>query len=254
MRFENRPNFGSEFYGPEEEGISPDFLKEQAHLPEGQWSEKFRQLIKEKSRENQKDNIGHESSSESLREATLERYKKGLGLNEEELKGKKILDLGSGESEFIKYLIDEGITAEAYGIDIHIDEDEVEERFKNHILKGNFEEGLPVKNIDYIVSVGAVSNAFWGEEESMNIRGIIDNSLASLKEGGEIRIYPIQEAAGATPLEGLQASQEKWEELVAEISGTKKAECLLQPRNIKVSGKNNDIILEFVLIIRKKKD
>jgi hypothetical protein len=88
----------------------------------------------------------------------------------------------------------------------------------------------------------------------MNIRSIIEKALASLKEDGEIRIYPIQEAAKATPLEGLEASRKKWDELLKEISETLKRDYKIEPRNIKVSGKNNDIILESVLIIKRKKN
>ena len=254
MSFE-RPNFNSEFSKSEQESIDPDFLQEQIRLPEAQWGEKFRQLIQEKVRENQQESDdGPEESPEMLRERTFKRYTEGLGLDEAKLKGKKILDLGSGEGEFVKSLIEKDITPEAYGIDADLGEAVIEDKFKSHILQGNFEEDLPVKNADYVISVGAVSNGIWGGEEAMDIRRIVEKSLASLKEDGEIRIYPIQEAAKATPLEGLQASQQKWNELLAEISETQKVECKIEPRNIKVAGKDNDVILESVLVIRRKKD
>ena len=166
------------------------------------------------------------------------------------------MDLGTGGGEFVKSLIEKGITAEAYGIDVQVDEASIEDKFKSHITKGNFEEDFPVKNVDYVISVGAVSNGVWGGEEVMDIRRIIENSLDSLKEDGEIRIYPIQEAAKATPtpLVGLEGSQQKWGELLAEISETQGVEWKSEARNIKVTGNNNDIILESVLIIQKKRD
>ncbi len=164
------------------------------------------------------------------------------------------MDLGCGEGEFVKYLIEKGITSEAYGIDIELYEDAIEDKFKKHLIRGNFEGDLPIQNIDYVVSVGAVSNAIWGGVEVMDIRRIVERSLTSLKEEGEIRIYPIQEAAQATPLAGLQASQEKWKELLTVISQVQNVEYKIEPRNIKVSGKNNDIILNSVLVIRKKKN
>lgn len=254
MNFE-RPNFNTEFSKSEQEPVTPDFLREQVRLPKDQWSEKFNQLIEEKTRENQQENTaGAEESPEVLRERTFKRYVDGLGLDEARLRGKKILDLGSGEGEFVKTLIEKGVTPEAYGVDVELDETVIEDRFKNHLVRGNFEEDLPVQNVDYVVSVGAVSNGIWGDEEAMNIRRIVEKSLASLREDGEIRIYPIQEAAKATPLEGLQASQQKWKELLAEISETQKVECKIEPRDIKVAGNSNDIILESVLVIRRKKD
>jgi len=254
MSFE-RPNFNNESSKYEQEPITPNFLQEQVHLSKDQWNEKFRQLIEEKIQENQQEETEEaEESPEILRERTFKRYTEGLGLNENSLRDKKVLDIGSGEGEFVKSLIEKGIASEAYGVDAELDEAAVEDKFKGHFVRGNFEEDLPVQNVDYVVSVGAVSNGIWSGEEAMNIRRIVEKSLASLKEDGEIRIYPIQEAAKATPLEGLQASQEKWNKLLAEISETQKVECKIEPMNIKVSGKNNDVILESVLVIRRKRD
>jgi hypothetical protein len=76
--------------------------------------------------------------------------------------------------------------------------------------------------------------------------------LDSIKKNGEIRIYPVQEAAKATPLAGLEASCRKWKEILGEISDLTGADCRLEPRNIKVIGNNNDIIIESVLIIKKQ--
>ncbi len=258
MSFE-RPNFNKEHSRSGQESITPDFLQEQVRLSKDQWDEKFRQLVEEKIRENQQAQECIEGKSivespEALRERTFKRYIEGLGLSEESLRGKKVLDLGCGEGEFIKFLIEKDITPEAYGIDVKIDKTIIEDKFKKHLIRGNFEEDLPVQNVDYIVSVGAVSNAIWSGKEVMNIKRILEKSLASLKKDGEIRIYPIQEAAEATPLEGLRASKKKWEELLAEISEAQKVECKIEPRNIKVSGKNNDVILESVLIIQRKKN
>jgi len=257
MSFE-RPNFNNESSKSEQESITPDFLQGQVRLPKDQWSEKFRRLIEEKTKENQQVQEGVEEeevveSPEVLRERTFKRYIEGLGLEEKSLQGKKVLDLGSGEGEFIKSLIEKGITPEAYGVDADLDETAIEDKFKKHLVRGNFEEDLPVQNVDYVVSVGAVSNGVWGGEETMDIRRIVEKSLASLKEDGEIRIYPIQEAAEANPLEGLQASQEKWKELLEEISKTQNVECKIEPRNIKVAGNSNDVILESVLVIHRKK-
>ncbi len=250
-----RPNFNTEPNKSEREVLTPDFLQEQARLPKDQWSEKFRRLIEEKVKENQQEEIEDtEESPEVLHERTFKRYIEGLGLDENSLRDKKVLDLGSGDGEFVKTLIEKRITPEAYGIDADLDETLIEDKFKSHLRRGNFEEDLPVQDVDYVVSVGAVSNGIWGGEEAMNIRRIVEKSIASLKEDGEIRIYPIQEAAKATPLEGLKQSQQKWNELLLEISEAQRLECKIEPRNIKVTGNSNDIILESVLIIRKKKD
>jgi SAM-dependent methyltransferase len=252
-------NFNNEPMIPDLISNNPNFLQEQIRLPRNQWDEIFRQLIEEKTRENQRTQEGinedkkAKESSEILRKKTFERYIKGLGLSEESLRGKRILDLGCGSGEFVQYLIENGITLEAYGIDMMLDESAIEDKFKKHFIKGNFEKDFPVKGVDYVISVGAVSNGIWGGEEVMDIRRIIKNSVDSLNENGEIRIYPLQEAAEATPLSGLKASKEKWQRLFEEISQTQKLEFEIRPIDVRVSGKNNDIILESVLIIRKKK-
>ncbi len=258
-RFEKQNFNKNETNVSEQKLLTRDFLEVQVRLPRDQWNENFRQLVEKKIRENQQIQSGIEKSirdesPEFLRERTFQRYMEGLGLSEESLRGKKVLDLGCGEGEFVKYLIEKGITSEAYGIDINLDENAIEDKFKKHLRRGNFEEDLPVQNVDYIVSVGAVSNGVWAGEEVMDIRKIVEKSLASLKNDGEIRIYPLQESAEATPLAGLQASQKKWEELLKEISETQNVECKIEPRNIKVSGKENSIILESVLIIRRKRN
>jgi len=232
-----------------------NFLQEQARLLESQWDGKFRQLITEKIQENQQEKTKKENESpEILHERTFKRYMEGLGLNEYQLKDKKILDLGCGEGEFIGSLAEKEITSEAYGIDAALGKYTIEDQIKHRLFQGNFEEDLLIKEVDYVISVGAVSNAIWGGEEVMNIRSIIEKSLASLKEDGEIRIYPLQEAAKATPLSGIEESQQKWNELLEEISETQDVEYSIKPRDVKVVGNNNDIILESVLIIRRKKD
>lgn len=246
-------NFEKLTFNAEQEPITPDFLQKQVRLPKDQWNEKFRQLVEDKIKENQQDQREEiEETPEVLREHTFKRYIDGLGLHEEDMKEKIILDLGSGKGEFVQSLIEKGITSGAYGVDAKVNDNVIEDKMKSHFFKGNFEEDLPIQNVDYMISVGAISNGVWGGEETMNIRRIVEKSLASLKENGEIRIYPIQEAAEVNPLEGLQVSQKKWKELLEEISEAQNVECKIEPRNIKVTGNNNDIILESVLIIKRK--
>lgn len=252
MSFEGL-NFNTEPKKAEQEPSA--FLQEQIRLPEAEWSETFRKLIEEKIQENQREQTNEqEATPEVQRELTYKRYADGLGLDESKLSGKKILDLGFGEGEFVQYLTEKGITPEAYGVDAELDEALIDGEIKSHFFIGNFEEDLPVTNVDYVVSLGAVSNGIWSGDERMNMKRIVEKSLASLKEDGEIRIYPIQEAAKATPLIGLEKSRKKWDELLAEISESLGVECKIEPRDIKVMGDSNDIFLESVLIIRKKKE
>lgn len=236
----------------EMESLSPKYLQEQINLPKSRWGEDFKKLIEEKTKENQDKKTDESIESPNvLLERAFKRYMNGLGLDEGTLKDKKVLDLGSGDGEFVKLLIEREITSDAYGIDAELEEKAIENKFNGHFFKGNFEENLPIKNNDYVVSIGAVSNGIWGNEEIIDIKRVVEKSFDSLKDGGEMRIYPIQEAAGATPLEGLEESRKKWDELLKEISEVQEIEYRIEPRNIKVDGRDNDIILESVLVMKK---
>jgi predicted rRNA methylase YqxC with S4 and FtsJ domains len=143
-------NFEAELEKNRDQPLTPDFLAEQIRLPKDQWDERFSKLIEQKIRENQQVNIEEEEESpETLLEKKYKRYLKSLGLDDEMLKDKKVIDLGTGSGEFVKYLIEKGITKEAYGIDIQLDESLIEEKFKPHLLRGNFEEELLIQNADY---------------------------------------------------------------------------------------------------------
>ena len=123
----------------EKEPLGPAFLEEQIRLPRSEWDERFRNLIEEKIQERQLPEEVREESPEREQERSFERYLKGLGLNEDALKDKKILDLGSGDGEFVRSLIEKGITKDAYGIDVAVDEITLNEKFKGHLLKSDFE-------------------------------------------------------------------------------------------------------------------
>lgn len=247
--------------------IDPRFLQEQFSLPKEQWDEQFRALVQEKSEANQRaiqeteqviEKGEHEvpteastESSEVIRQQTFERYKKGLGLNEEDLKEKRILDLGSGQGDFVEQLIQEGITQKAYGLDANPENFPAEKGVSSHLFQGDFQKELPIKNLDYVVSLGAVSSSFFAGNEDVDVDSIIKNSFDALNEGGEIRIYPIQEAGKDSELIGLKESHKKWVELLSKTAETEGVQCTLEPRDIKVVGKNNDVILESVLIVKK---
>ncbi|PIR46718.1 MAG: hypothetical protein COV07_02530 [Candidatus Vogelbacteria bacterium CG10_big_fil_rev_8_21_14_0_10_45_14] len=235
---------------PAPESMRPDFLREQIRLPRVRWSKEFADFIGEKITQNEREiRNGGIESSESASESTFNRYMKGLGLGEEVLHGKKVLDLGAGEGEFVKELIKRGITEEAYGMDIQIDDALFETEVGTNFFRGDYRDSLPISDADYIISFGSVSTEIWGTED---IPSMVANWLGSLKIDGEIRICPIMEAATATPQSGLQESLQKWNEVIAEISDTLEVDCKIEPREVRVTGNNNDIILWSVLIIKKR--
>ena len=248
---EREPNFEPEST-PE---LDPYFLQQQIRLPKEQWDERFRQLIDKETIENQKAIRGepevHSESPETYLRSTFERYIKGLDVTEDDVKDKRILDLGSGDGEFVESLIKKGITKEAYGLDANLDNIAIKPELKEHFFKGTFEDTLPLQNLDYIVSVGAVSNAVWNSEKLQDIEGIIKNAIASLKKDGQMRIYPMRELPEDSTLEEFKESNEIWNGLLEKLQQEHVIEYHIEPRDIRVTGNNNDIFLQCVLIIKK---
>ena len=259
------PNLNKPQNKAEKESVTNAFLREQIRLPEEKWSPEFRKLVDDEARESvlfmeRRQRIGNgeevevEESPDAKYEHTFRRYLEQLGLREEELKGKRIMDLGAGDGEFIKYLVSKGITSEAYGIDINPDEDFLEQGFENHLFKGSSEEDLPVQGLDYIVA----SRAIWHDWKdrnghAMNVEIVLEKSLSALNEKGEMRIYPIEEDAKRNlDNNGYAAEQQKkWDALLPVIAEKYGMKYEIEPRNIFVNAGNGDVTLQSVLILRK---
>jgi SAM-dependent methyltransferase len=194
------------------------------------------------------------SEAEKSREETLQRYLAGLDLSAEQLRDKRILDLGCGEEgEFVKKLIDEGITKEIYGLDSAIKPEDVDENYRENILQGDFEAEFPVKDLDYVISVGAIDPSI-EEEDIRDPQKTILSALESLKDGGEIRIFPIRNAASDSGLEGIIESRKKWLEILDSLLSQGSIEYEIKPIQTKESVNKTDKWIEEVLIIRKAKN
>jgi SAM-dependent methyltransferase len=181
----------------------------------------------------------------------FERYLKSLDISKEGLKDKRILDLGCGDGEFVKECLDENISKEIYGLDLQINPEKLEERHKKHFLKGDFQKELPIKDLDLIISLGAVKAPFH-ELDMNNPKTTIDSALKALKENGEIRIFPLRKTHPNNDLKGVEFSEKKWKEILEKIVA-ENIEYKICPIDIKVAGKNKDVWLEQVLIIKKSK-
>ncbi len=238
---------------PNNEKYDSSFVLGQSQLPRSSWDPKFAAFIDEEIVKHKIDaSSSRPETAEDEREKTLKRYIKGLGLDLKDLKNKKVVDVGCGDGEFVRELIDKKITQEAYGIDARLS-DSVSDQ---HFIKANFHELIPIIDCDLIVSVGAISNEIWhsekDEEAKLIIEKIVKNTLDALNENGEIRIYPIQEAFAETPLAGLQKSKRLWDEIVKHLPQKYDVDCHLETSNVRVSGVDSDLVLESVLIIKKR--
>jgi hypothetical protein len=256
----------------EAEKITPEFLAQQARLPRDQWSEEFKIYIDEiiqeniRMRERKWTEEERSSSPEAEEEITYERYLSGLRLDEAELRDKVILDLGSGDGEFVKYCIDKGITQNAYGIEARLanennpveeaghDQVKIDERYRKNFFAQNYGKEFPVHNADYVISMASVTNMDWDGEEWKDVVTVLQNSLAALKESGEVRLWPIQEPAEATPVEGENGINQAWKEKLDTFASENHVQWELRPTGVIVTGNNNDqIYLNSVLILRKQK-
>ena len=258
------PTFNTPQKQSEKPSIPNTFLREQIRLPEEEWDMEFRilvdKMIKEsikwndlrlkiRNREEAKD----EESPEAKHEQTFRRYLKELGLNEDELRGKRIMDLGFGDGGLVKHLIAKGIAPESYGVDTHPIE-RTGEGFDGHLFQQSSEEDFPVQNLDYILAIRSV----WHDESDkdgyvMNVENILEKSLFALKEGGEMRIYPIEENAKRNSDKGFAEDQQKrWDAVLLAMSKKYRLKYYVEPRNIFVNPSNRDVTLQSVLIIRKQ--
>ncbi|KUK66325.1 MAG: hypothetical protein XD85_0285 [Parcubacteria bacterium 34_609] len=261
MSFENIENTIEE----NKENLNPYFLRDQFLLPNKEdWNADFIELIKEKSEKNQEYiRIAQEESEngrkgetrkedrESINESFIQELY-NLGLKEDDLKDKRVLDLGCGDGALVQEIMNRNITKEAFGIDLNIDSNSIKEELKDHFFQEDFQKEFPVKDVDYVFSNGAVSLGISFRGESMDMDKIIENSINALKEDGEIRIGPVFEAREDSDLEGLKEEKKIWDKFLSRISQKYNLQYTLEPIDIFVSGRDNDLALQSILIIKKK--
>jgi len=227
------------------------FLFEQVSLPEAEWDERFKQYVAEKYRESLQK--APELEPEEERERNFQRYLKSLDLKKDDLLGKRILDLGCGEGDFVKYCLSEGISQEVFGLDLQNEPDKINPVLRKYFLKGDFEKELPLKELDYIISVAAVK-APYSEDIEKDLRKILILALTSIKHNGEIRIFPVRKAPPGSGLKAIDYSRKKWLDVLERLASKGLIKYELRPIDIKVGGKKPDVWLEQVLIIQRKAD
>jgi SAM-dependent methyltransferase len=225
------------------------FLAEQIALPEEKWDERFKQYIEEKRKDLLQEIPEH--SPEEEQEWNFQRYLKSLDLKKEDLINKRILDLGCGEGQFIKFCLGQGISQDVYGLDIQLEPEEINPGFRKYFLKGDFEEELPIKELDYIISVAAV-DAPCSQEIERDLRKILILALMAIKHDGEIRIFPILKAGIISGLRAFEFSYKKWMETLEQLSAKGLIDYELKPIDIRAAGNKPDVWLEQVLIIKKR--
>jgi len=135
---------------------------------------------------------------ETLQEA-YKKYQEGLGITLKDLKEKRIADIGCGDRAlFIRAALAHGAT-DMTGVDVSFEEEILnDKRIGPHLIQAKAEE-LPLTDLDLIISHAAV-----GTHPEIDLPKVLDKMFRALKEGGELRIFPIP---AETDLEGLQAQR-----------------------------------------------
>lgn len=210
----------------------------------------------------------HNLERQGAHEASL--YLKYLDLKMEDLRGKKLLDIGAGNGGFVRIAGKEGV--DAIALDLEIDNENVERLRKHneHFVQGTaFQLPFPENCFDYVISVwGPLGNIHWTAEHQSETFQDEMNTFSSkypahaeairvLKPDGEIR-FPF--STNARPdlfarneiessfIESLRANQdieltEKLVEKDAQIYVN------LNDDDSEMTPQTRD---EYILIIRKK--
>lgn len=228
--------------GEEKANEFRQFLAEQIMLPKEKWDEKFLKYVKEKSQEVEIE----PQTPEEERKQVFERYLKNLDLRIEDLKDKRVLDLGSGKrSEFVRECINRGITQDICGLDKRIVPEEVEEALKPHLIKRDFIHEFPVKELDLIITHATLLSP------NSETKKVIENALSVLKENGEIRLYPVATGPKENILKQYGYTPEEWEEFLDELSKESDVSYEIRPIDIVVE-ENKGVSLYQMVVIRKQ--
>jgi hypothetical protein len=236
--------------------LAPKFMQQQIHLVRNQWSREFNDYVNEKIRENENEETRlnrneNEISPQKEIENTYRRYLEDLGLNEKDLKNKKILDLGTGPNgEFVKYCLDKSIAKDVYGIDRMLSEADIG-GYRDHLIKGDFTEELPVKNCDLIIAHGSPMLGLPHDKDVGDAIKTISNALNALNQNGEIRISVTIDSF--PPMKGIIESSRNLNLIMNEIVAKNNVEYNINPRDIRVIGQKNDIVIDAILTIEKNK-
>ena len=223
------------------------WFEEQINLTPEKWSSDFLKYIEIKEQE-----AREKPDSEEDNRRTFDRYLGMINLEEQKLKDKSILDVGCLEGDFVISCIEKGITEKAYGLDRNLEGNALDDKYRNNFFSGEFEKDPPLKNMDYVISVGAIS-LYFNEEDKTMAESMIVKAIDSININGEIRISPVLKVLRGIELDGIKEEERVVFEILEKLKREFDIEWELKATDIGVSGKDKDVWAEQVLIIKHKK-
>lgn len=228
--------------------LTPELVAE-INRPPDQRSSKFRSYVAEK--------IALEEALVPQMSVAAEQEEHFLGqierfdLREEDLRNKRILDLGCGrEGYFVREVLKRNLTEEIYGLDINIRRWRLESVMRAHLIRGTYDNSFPLSDFDYIVSHASASLAIY--VSLIQTKRIILHALDALRSGGQIRLYPVDQPSPFTLWKEIKQGYERWVYLLGSLSRQTGIRYELRPVDIYIAPcDKGDVYLQHVVIIHK---
>lgn len=231
--------------------VFKEWLKKQIQLDSSKWGQDFKLYIKQVEEDSKEKNVYSEPTEKEKREETFNRYLNALEISQEDLKGKKVLDVGCGNGDFVISCLEKGITDEVYGLDSNPKGDARDPKYRSHFFYKDFSNVFPIENLDYVVSVGAISLYLYDKELQVDIEEAIKSSIRSVNENGEVRIWPIKKFIQGTDSDGIKEQEQLLLSVMEYVSECLDIEWRLDPTDIRACASDKDIWADQVLIIKK---
>jgi SAM-dependent methyltransferase len=145
----------------------------------------------------------YEKHMEPTPQSEYYKYANGFDIVIDNLRGKRIADVGCGEDAlFATYAAENGVD-EMYAVDTHFSEKANNvQRLDGHLIESKAED-LPINGLDLILSHGT-----FGTDVGMDERKALQSLFNALEPGGQIRIFPISRSE---TLKGINASRTAFE-------------------------------------------
>lgn len=174
----------------------------------------------------------------------FEKYTRDLGITLNDLRGKKIADLGCGDDAlFVRSALDQGIL-EITGVDtIFKPEILADQELKSHIIQEKVED-LSLRDLDLILAYGSV-----GTHPSIDLPRALAAMFKALKFGGEMRIFPLLNSEEVGVMKPLQRSEDVLLALKTLPTGEIECDIKLIKKGVTPEGQKYS---QELLIVRKK--
>jgi len=219
--------------GSIENGLGFDAIKHEAmrviedniDKPIAEWDDEAKLLLDSLYADHLIEELNYEKEQTlegALREA-YGRYAKDFDLQEEDIKDKRILDIGCGEGKFLLYCLEKGLTDDIYGIErnqegidksddwVNRDFKALREEYRDHFLNGDFvKDDISIDKLDHALARASLS-LFSSEKEGEDIYKLVNKVEKCLKAGGDLRICPVFK-------DDRTDLYEKWQELARKVS------------------------------------